>query len=87
MASPYFSTRYAWATPIASSVAASAAAMRHSGGSTRARSTMLGWPSSFSSDTSASPVPNSSNASAESKAGFSRKAAAAARTAFCSAGV
>ena len=70
-----------------SSVAASAAPMRHSGGSTFARSTTHGWPSSFRSDTSASPVPSSSSASAESKAGFSRKADAAARTAFCSAGV
>ena len=64
-----------------------AAPIEHSGGSTLARCTTLGRPSSSSSETSASPVPTSPSAASASRSGLARKAAAAARTAFCSAGV
>ena len=68
-------------------VSCEAAAMRHCGGRTLAFSTTLGRPSSSRKDTSASPVPRLRMASALSKAGLARNDSAAARTAFCSAGV
>ena len=63
------------------------APIRPRGGKIRARSTMLGAPSACSVETSASPTPSSVITSSTSSFGLGRKVSAAARTAFCSAGV
>ena len=65
----------------------SAAPMRLCGGRMRARSTISGMPFSSRQLTSACPTPSAMMASSVANSGLTRNAFAAARTAFCSAGV
>ena len=77
----------AWPWTTAALASSEAAAIKHCGGRIFAFSTIEGLPSSSRKLTSASPVPSSKMTSSLLKLGFARNASAAARTAFCSAGV